>query len=143
MRKAIKIVVIGFIGLSIIGAIAGSGGKSKSPSTQPASVAPAVTTTAPAVANSATSARTGGPAEGLAEEGAKGEANGWSGEDILTVRAAFEANAGLSGPVARCSAMNMAKTYTLEQVKNFTAAEKKTAEDQAVAPCVQNSAQEG
>jgi hypothetical protein len=47
MRKAIKIVVIGFIGLSIIGAIAGSGGKSKSPSTQPASVAPAVTNAAP------------------------------------------------------------------------------------------------
>ena len=52
MRKAIKIVVIGFIGLSIIGAIAGSGSKSKSksksPSTQPASVTHAVTNTASA-----------------------------------------------------------------------------------------------
>jgi hypothetical protein len=41
MRKAIKIVVIGFIGLSIIVAIAESG--SKSTKTQPTSVAPAVT----------------------------------------------------------------------------------------------------
>lgn len=142
--KDIKDAVVGFAVLVIIVLVViAATSSSKSTSTQSTSVTPAVTNTAPAPANSATSARTGGPAEGATEEVAKREANGWTGNDILIARAAFETNAGLPGPVARCAALNLANTHTLEQVENFTAAERKTAGEQAVVPCTQNSAQEG
>jgi hypothetical protein len=79
--------------------------------------------------------KTTAPTESLEEESAKAKSNGWTGENILIVRAAYEANAHMSGPQARCAAMFMAKTYTLEAVDHFSPTEKKTAEEDAVAAC--------
>jgi hypothetical protein len=137
-KKWLGILVGGFLAFCVLVA-AVSPSKSTSTKVQPTSVTPAVTNTAPAAPTP--TAATGGPAEGATEEVAKREANGWTGNDILIARAAFETNAGLPGPVARCAALNLANTNTLEQVENFSAAERKAAGEQAVASCVQKSAQ--
>lgn len=75
MRKAIKIVVIGFIGLSIIVAIAESG--SKSTKTQPTAVAPLHHSTmqTPYKASSASAKKTQSQMETAV-------ANGWTAEEV-------------------------------------------------------------
>jgi hypothetical protein len=124
------VVVLGVPVLIVI-AIAGvASGSSKS-----GAVHTTKTTAATPVSTTTTEPASAQPTESLEEESAKAKSNGWTGENILLVRAAYEANAHMSGPQARCAAMFMAKTYTLEAVDHFSPAEKKTAEEDAVAAC--------
>ncbi len=142
MRKAIKIVVIGFIGLSIIGAIAESGSKSKnkSPSTQPAPVAPAITNTAPAPAPLPDGSVASIASENATEENEPSGYSGWTKGDLKKSIAIYETSNHATNQEAECWTRTVARSYTPQEAVATKGAFSESVTLELAANCIHTSA---